>query len=145
MLDSVAFYEFMPAHNICLDDSKAKFKVEDGVLPVLTDDQYIICSDCVPGYSLNEKKWAYFCVDFLSEIPFNDHVFQDSLILEEKYKRMILSLVQVHSKPGFDFDDIIKGKGQGVVILLHGEPGVGKTLTAGKPMKSLLLSIPGIE
>jgi len=28
------------------------------------------------------------------------------------------------------FDDIIQGKGQGIIILLHGEPGVGKTLTA---------------
>jgi replication-associated recombination protein RarA len=28
------------------------------------------------------------------------------------------------------FDDIIKGKGRGLVTVLHGSPGVGKTLTA---------------
>jgi signal recognition particle GTPase len=28
--------------------------------------------------------------------------------------------------------DFIQGKGQGQIILLHGKPGVGKTLTAGK-------------
>lgn len=28
------------------------------------------------------------------------------------------------------FDDVIEGKGQGVIMLLAGEPGVGKTLTA---------------
>ncbi|CAJ2500031.1 Uu.00g028840.m01.CDS01 [Anthostomella pinea] len=28
------------------------------------------------------------------------------------------------------FDDIVKGKGQGLVCVLHGPPGVGKTLTA---------------
>jgi len=29
-----------------------------------------------------------------------------------------------------DFDDLIKGKGKGMVFLLHGPPGVGKTFTA---------------
>jgi len=29
-----------------------------------------------------------------------------------------------------EFDDIIKGKGQGLVVVLHGPPGSGKTLTA---------------
>ena len=28
--------------------------------------------------------------------------------------------------------DAIRGKGEGQVILLHGPPGVGKTLTAGQ-------------
>lgn len=27
-------------------------------------------------------------------------------------------------------DDIIKGKGTGLILLLHGSPGTGKTLTA---------------
>lgn len=134
VIDPEAFYEVKPAHTFYLD---AKFKIEDGIPPKLTDHQYIICDRDVPGYSLNEKKWAYFYVDFLGEIPFNDQVFQQSLILEEKYKKMILSLVQAHSIPGFGFDDVIKGKGRGVVILLHGEPGVGKTLTAGKPISSI--------
>lgn len=29
-------------------------------------------------------------------------------------------------------DDIIAGKGSGLIMLLHGGPGTGKTLTAGK-------------
>lgn len=29
------------------------------------------------------------------------------------------------------FADPIKGKGEGLIILLHGPPGTGKTLTAG--------------
>jgi hypothetical protein len=45
---------------------------------------------------------------------------------------MIHSLVKIHSEKRLQFDDIIKGKGKGMVFLLHGEPGVGKTLTAGK-------------
>ena len=30
-------------------------------------------------------------------------------------------------------DDIITSKGNGLIVLLHGGPGTGKTLTAGKP------------
>jgi DNA polymerase III delta prime subunit len=40
--------------------------------------------------------------------------------------------VQVHEDDRLGFDDMIKGKGKGMVFLLHGEPGVGKTLTAGE-------------
>ncbi len=29
-------------------------------------------------------------------------------------------------------DDLIAGKGNGLIMLLHGGPGTGKTLTAGK-------------
>ncbi|KAI8305743.1 ATPase [Colletotrichum sp. SAR11_59] len=48
--------------------------------------------------------------------------------------------------------DIIKGKGKGLVILLHGPPGVGKTLTAesvaqlaGKPLFSVGVSDIGLK
>lgn len=39
--------------------------------------------------------------------------------------------------------DFIQGKGDGLIILLHGGPGVGKTYTAGKypPFSSLMLLI----
>lgn len=30
-----------------------------------------------------------------------------------------------------DFKDLVDGKGKGLVALLHGAPGTGKTLTAG--------------
>lgn len=30
--------------------------------------------------------------------------------------------------------DFVKGKGSGLIFLLHGKPGVGKTVTAGKPL-----------
>lgn len=35
--------------------------------------------------------------------------------------------------------DIIEGKGEGQIFLLHGRPGVGKTLTAGKEKPSFNL------
>ncbi|KAF2817426.1 P-loop containing nucleoside triphosphate hydrolase protein [Mytilinidion resinicola] len=63
------------------------------------------------------------------EIDYDTRAFK-SLVLAEGQKRMILSLVKVHSQNELQFDDLIKGKGKGIIFLLHGEPGVGKTLTA---------------
>jgi ATP-dependent 26S proteasome regulatory subunit len=42
---------------------------------------------------------------------------------------MIYSLVDVQ-KSVEKMNDIIRGKGNGLIILLHGSPGTGKTLTA---------------
>ncbi|KAL9012908.1 MAG: hypothetical protein Q9180_009059, partial [Flavoplaca navasiana] len=59
------------------------------------------------------------------------------LVLPEEQKTLIKSLVSrhgedsTHNEGSFpQVEDIIQGKGRGVVILLHGPPGVGKTLTA---------------
>ncbi|KAL7946245.1 P-loop containing nucleoside triphosphate hydrolase protein [Trichoderma barbatum] len=83
----------------------------------------------VTGYSLENKKWGYFRVNLINEVGFNETAF-DSLILDAQNKQQIQSLVQIHSHMESKFDDIIRGKGRGMIILLHGEPGVGKTLTA---------------
>lgn len=61
---------------------------------------------------------------------------------------MIHALVQSHAKhdkENSDFDDIIAGKGLGLVFLLQGPPGLGKTLTAGRSLtpKRNIFQIPG--
>jgi len=40
------------------------------------------------------------------------------------------SMVKRHAKGDSDFDDVVKGKGKGLIGLLCGPPGCGKTLTA---------------
>jgi len=54
----------------------------------------------------------------------------ERLVLEEKSKELIKALVTVHVSTN-KMSDIISGKGAGLIILLHGSPGTGKTLTAG--------------
>lgn len=66
----------------------------------------------------------------------------DDVVMNKDNKRLLLALVSQHpsgkalrggSKNKNDTimqADLVKGKGQGLVILLHGPPGVGKTLTA---------------
>ncbi|KAI1919982.1 hypothetical protein LOZ65_004261 [Ophidiomyces ophidiicola] len=89
------------------------------------------CSPTVLGYSLDDKFWGEFAVDKIEEIRFSTAPF-DLLAIPEDKKLAIRSLTESRVNMGneADFDDIIEGKGQGLSILLHGPPGVGKTLTA---------------
>jgi hypothetical protein len=60
------------------------------------------------------------------------------LQIDVKNKRLIESLLKSHFRRKKDesegvevvSQDLIRGKGRGIIILLHGEPGVGKTATA---------------
>ena len=70
----------------------------------------------------------------------NDLPF-DALVLAAKKKEMLRALVEQATarpeedncqatKPAGAFEDFVEEKGQGLVVLLHGSPGTGKTLTA---------------
>ncbi|KAK5656738.1 hypothetical protein OQA88_4286 [Cercophora sp. LCS_1] len=96
---------------------------------VLTEEQLQLCGSQVYGYDLREKDYDVYDVDRIVDINFNTKPF-DSLVLPEGYKDLILSFVESQLKDGDTFDDVINGKGGGLVILLAGEPGVGKTMTA---------------
>jgi SpoVK/Ycf46/Vps4 family AAA+-type ATPase len=55
----------------------------------------------------------------------------DSLVLAQDEKDLLLALVdRDHFTATKSFEDFIEGKGQGMIMLLCGPPGVGKTLTA---------------
>ena len=71
----------------------------------------------------------------------------EKLELDMKSKEMLKTLVIQHSKGTGPIDDIIPGKGDGLIVLLHGPPGVGKTLTAeslaklsGKPLYTISMT-----
>jgi SpoVK/Ycf46/Vps4 family AAA+-type ATPase len=68
----------------------------------------------------------------------------EDLVINEGYSQLLLSLVDNHTS-AYDLRrrtnaaghglssaqiDLIKGKGRGLIILLHGPPGTGKTSTA---------------
>ncbi|KAK0652404.1 hypothetical protein B0T16DRAFT_454774 [Cercophora newfieldiana] len=96
----------------------------------LTPKQRMLCTPILKGYCLTSKQWCEFPVDGVSEIEFNEDAF-DRLVLAQGYKEIIHAFVgEQLSREDGGFDDIIKGKGQGFIMLLSGEPGVGKTLTA---------------
>ncbi|GJC95188.1 AAA family ATPase [Colletotrichum higginsianum] len=91
------------------------------------------------GFNLHEKKWASSSsladpwivnlnIENLHPVDWNKKAF-DRLVLEPKTKEMIYALVDVQTSAK-KMDDIITGKGNGLIVLLHGSPGTGKTLTA---------------
>lgn len=95
----------------------------------LTPYHQMLCTDRVRGYSLKRKLWLDFFVDFVSDITWNTDAF-DHLILPEDQKDLILGFAESKVQNRDTNDDVIQGKGRGVIILLYGPPGVGKTLTA---------------
>jgi SpoVK/Ycf46/Vps4 family AAA+-type ATPase len=95
----------------------------------LTRDQLILCNSHVRGYSLKIKEWVEFSIDSIKPISWNDNAFPN-LVLQTGWKDLILSFIESHIESKSTFDDFIEGKGQGVIMLLVGSPGIGKTLTA---------------
>ncbi|KAJ6537188.1 hypothetical protein B0H19DRAFT_1270842 [Mycena capillaripes] len=96
----------------------------------LTDEETLLATNVLRGFSFAEKKWFQLFIDNFSEISWNEASF-DRLALPETSKTLIRALVASHLRVEDNkFDDIVKGKGRGLVTVLHGSPGVGKTLTA---------------
>lgn len=93
----------------------------------LSSEDFMICDYRIPGFSLLDKKWCWFSVDLIEPVAFNSGAFK-TLLIPERQKSIVHALVKNHGSD--DFDDMIKGKGKGLVFVLYGEPGVGKTFTA---------------
>src|SRR6266511_1182273 len=81
----------------------------------------------VYGFNLLDKKWINLSVDQISPIQWNKKAFE-RLVVKPKIKELIKALVSVHINMGKSAD-IVTGKGNGLIVLLHGGPGTGKTLT----------------
>lgn len=93
----------------------------------LSPDQMILCASTVLGYSFKRKEWGRFVVDEFSPIVWRKGAF-DHLVLPGSTKELIRALVSADRQKGMT--DVIAVKGGGCIIVLHGRPGTGKTLTA---------------
>ena len=95
----------------------------------LTTEQKIIATPLIRGYSLQNKLWLNMYVNAVEEIEFSSGAF-DRLVLPAQQKELILGFTESQKAYSDCFDDVIEGKGKGIILLLCGPPGVGKTLTA---------------
>ncbi|KAH7011098.1 hypothetical protein EDB80DRAFT_711244 [Ilyonectria destructans] len=103
----------------------------------LSDTHMIIMPPTIHGFILKQKNWSKLLVDNIDTVTWNKSAF-DQLVLRPTIKEMIkaLIMVRVQTRSGqqnftWKRDDLIAGKGNGLIMLLHGGPGTGKTLTAG--------------
>jgi len=117
----------------------------------LSDEQYLLMPPRVLGYSLGKKRWVQLAVENLSPPePADRTTFDKKLQLSTPHKELIRKAVEAHDKT--NIIDFVQNKGRGLVVLLWGIPGVGKTLTAesvamlaGKPLFTVGVSDIGLE
>ena len=92
------------------------------------DPFLLLLPPTMKGFNMQNKKWEELEVARISEVSWNKDAFE-SLVVEPSTKTLIKALVmqQLEGEKG---TDLIAGKGQGLIVLLHGGPGTGKTFTA---------------
>ncbi|KAI4276855.1 MAG: hypothetical protein LQ337_002202 [Flavoplaca oasis] len=104
----------------------------------LTENMMLLLPNRVYGFVLRSRRWYFLNIDNIRPLE-RQHDGFESLILPPGVSRLVESLVKTHdpqNMPSFVSNepehhvDLVRGKGKGLIILLHGAPGVGKTSTA---------------
>lgn len=101
------------------------------------------------AYSVLERRFLNLDIRCVRSVGLeaNDNAFEN-LEINDQHKKLIIAMVKSHfdklesekkTNAEIGSQDLIRGKGKGIVILLHGVPGVGKTATAEavRPLYSL--------
>ncbi|KAK6857869.1 hypothetical protein PG995_005568 [Apiospora arundinis] len=104
------------------------------------DEEYLVMTYRVFAFVLRTRKWAQLD---LTHLRYENEAVRDSTLgafdrleLPDGHREMVKSLVTQHFRDRRatgrrdDRTDLIRGKGKGLIMLLHGAPGVGKTTTA---------------
>ena len=89
----------------------------------------LICNNIVNAFSLRRKMEKDVEVSKLFSPAFEREAFS-RLVASSKTKKLVEAMVKSHIGEAVNFGDLVKNKGRGLILLLHGSPGTGKTLTA---------------
>ncbi|KAK0642942.1 hypothetical protein B0T16DRAFT_333103 [Cercophora newfieldiana] len=105
----------------------------------LPDEVLRLLPGRVYGYVLLTRKWYPLDIDLVEAVPRLKPGEKDGfekLVLPRGHREIVRALVKTHARKAAgrrevkrEFD-VVRGKGRGLIILLHGSPGVGKTSTA---------------
>ncbi|KAG1752416.1 uncharacterized protein EDB91DRAFT_1243185 [Suillus paluster] len=103
---------------------RSKVRINDNVPPGPEDDIDLL-PRFMPGFDLERKSWGLFDVDEVEPIKFNENAWKH-IVLDESSKDVIEGVVGA-----FDFSKEVMADEDrtGLVILLHGPSGTGKTAT----------------
>ncbi len=118
MIDAIGFDKCVPGY-------LSGYKHNSNTVQSLNMENLWMCWPYLFGFSFTTKRWGEIYIDQLKQIKFDDDAF-DYLVLDSDVKTMMKALI-VNVK--HSFKDIIGGKSGGCIFMLHGPPGVGKTLT----------------
>ncbi|KAF5724131.1 P-loop containing protein [Fusarium mundagurra] len=103
----------------------------------LTDEEAMLTVSTVNCFSIERKVWCYAEIDHLTEIEWNTQAL-NNLVIDEAEKRLLVGFVGATKNGQLQhFDDFVHGKGKGLVMLLCGPPGTGKTFTAESVSENL--------
>jgi len=128
MIDTATFNELHPSQSLQQDELGSDAMERDNP----PDETFLLLlPPRIHGYGLDDKKWMTLTIEDIREIEWNEDAFDRRLVLSFNKKELIKALITVHiGNSNNRSSDIIEGKGNGLIILLHGGPGTGKTLTA---------------
>lgn len=97
----------------------------------LKQEDIILLPKWVHAFVLRSRQWVTLNTEDLSEVQFQNNF--DELVFSPSHKQTIVALVETHEStrtsptqghhsvvPALD---LVRGKGAGLIILLHGEPG----------------------
>lgn len=116
-----------PTHQVV---KPGQFRPEPSWMDEMPEDASLaFLSPKILGFDFSNKSWKNLMVDRITEVTWNKAAFKQ-LVAPEETKELIQATVTVHGQRSSATMDIIDGKGQGLLMLLHGGPGTGKTLTA---------------
>jgi AAA+ superfamily predicted ATPase len=109
-------------------DIPYEFNFNDTVdVSTLTDEEKVIIYPFITTYNLGTNKlWGVANVKYMTEITHNKDAF-NHLVLDKKKKETMIGAINKYKDGKEDFID---NKGKGLIFLLYGPPGVGKTLSA---------------
>ncbi|KAF2971988.1 hypothetical protein GQX73_g1630 [Xylaria multiplex] len=80
------------------------------------------------GFNMWDKFWKKLAIHNVKDVDWDEKAF-DNLVIDPDSKDVIQALVTNKIQNSMS-TDLVRGKGNGLILLLHGPPGTGKTMTA---------------
>ncbi|KAL3419660.1 AAA family ATPase [Phlyctema vagabunda] len=129
MVDMGTYQLLHPKENNAITDT-----VESNITLDMTDETelddnfFMLLPPNVFAFHMQEKKWVDLHVELIRPIRWQKESFE-SLVVDSDTKELIIALI-TNKLEADKATDLMAGKGNGLIMLLHGGPGTGKTLTA---------------